>query len=249
MKFIFNIFFLIFFIPTIVFAQQKVSATVDWAHQVDLTIPVNGTVKKINVNPGQRVKKGDKLVVLDLRILQAKVEEANANVIGLQAIYEEAQRELARAQELYDRTVLSDHDLQVAKNAEINAQSKLVSAKSQQVSAKVHLELATLKAPFDGLILKRKVEIGQSIKNQFDYNTLITLASSQYYTARATLSNQQNNLVKLGMKVNFNLKNKQYQAKITAIEYGVANSSTDITVEFSSNDSGIHAGLIGEIIF
>ena len=135
-------------------AEEQVDAVVDWAQRVDLTIPVSGVVTKVSVNTGQIVKKGQVLVELDARVFNASLRQASANVKSLAATYAEIKRELARAQELYDRTVLSDHELQVAKNNEIKAKSDLEIAKSDSVKAQVNLEYSSLVAPFDSIILK-----------------------------------------------------------------------------------------------
>ena len=75
-----------------------------------------------------------------------------------------------------------------AKNNEIKAKSELEMAKSDSVKAKVNLEYSSLVAPFDSIILKRNVEVGKAIINRYTYDTLITLASSENYLAKAKLT-------------------------------------------------------------
>lgn len=250
MNVIVKLFVLLFlFSPMMVFSQEQVDATIDWAHRVDLTIPVDGVVESVNVNTGEKVKKGTVLVKLDSRILRAKLIEADEKVKGLQANYAETNRELTRALELYDRTVLSDHDLQVAKNNLINAQAALASAKSNYVKAKVDLEYSSLKAPFDSIILKRKVEVGQAVFNKLNYNSLITLASSSTFLAKTTLNAKQSGRIKIGKAVMVSIYGKKYSAKIVAIEYGDNSQLSHVVVEFSSQDKGLHAGSIGKITF
>jgi len=234
-----------------VHALEKVEATIDWAHRVDLLIPVDGIVKKINVTTGQTVKKGTALVELDSRTFRADLSQAKARAKSLKETYDEANRELSRALELYDRTVLSDHDLQVAKNHEVVAKANLEQAKAELVKAKIHLELASLSAPFDSIILKRNVEVGQAIINKFSYAPLITLASNSRYYAKSTISQAQTEVVNIGKKVHVVVNGKRYDGKAVAIEYSLDNNTaqSQLVVEFESTDKRIHAGLKATVEF
>jgi len=234
-----------------VYAQQQVDAVVDWAQRVDLTIPVDGIVKKVSVNTGQIVKKGELLVELDSRVFNANKRQAKAKVNGLKAAYDEMKRELDRANELYDRTVLSQHDLQVAINNEIIAKSDLEKAKSDFVKAQVDLEYASLVAPFDGLILKRNVEEGLAIINRDSYQTLITMASSQSYLAKAELTPAQSDLAHIGQEVKVVAADKTYSAIVVAVEYTVEKSAGELilVVKFASPNKKLHAGSKVKVVF
>ena len=234
-----------------VFAKEQLTAVVEWAQRVDLTIPVEGIVKKVLVNTGQKVKKGQVLVELDKRIVLADLRQAKAALNAVRANYEEVKRELERAQELYDRTVLSDHDLQVAKNNEVIAKSKLEQAKANYVKAQVALEYASLRAPFDSIILHRAVEVGKAIIKLQAYDTLITLASSNKYLAVAPLNQAQATSIAIGDKVSVLDNDNRYTGKVTAIEYMDANTTTAfrLVVEFGSDNHNLHAGSVVKVSF
>jgi len=233
------------------YAKEEVRAIVGWAQRVDLTIPVEGIIKKVLVNTGQKVKKGQILVELDKRVVRANLRQAKAAVNGLKASYAETKRELDRAKELYDRTVLSDHDLQIAKNNEVIEKSKLELAQSKYIKAQVDLEYATLRAPFDSIILRRSVEVGKAIINQQSYDTLMTLASSDKYIATAQLNQAQGALINIGDKVNVVGNNMHYPAKIVTIEYTNIKGAVQLilVVEFSNHEKNLHAGSVVKIIF
>jgi multidrug efflux pump subunit AcrA (membrane-fusion protein) len=77
------------------------------ADTVELSTRVSGVVAEVRVKPGQRVKKGTVLLRLDKTVLQAQLDEANAEQARAQADAGDARRELERVQELYKRTVSS----------------------------------------------------------------------------------------------------------------------------------------------
>jgi len=227
-------------------AEERIDGVVGWAQRVDLTIPVEGVIKKVLVNTGQKVKKGQVLVELDKRVVRANLRQAKASSNGLKASYEETKRELERAIELYDRTVLSDHDLQVAKNNEVIAKSQFELAKYNLVKAQVEFEYASLRAPFDGLVLRRSVEVGKAMINTQVYDTLITLASSEKYLATAKLTSTQSATVSIGDKVSVLSNGSTYLGSIVAIEYVDVNVT--LIVEFKSANKKLHAGLAVSII-
>lgn len=233
------------------YAEEKIDAIVDWAQRVDLTIPVNGIVKNVSVNSGQIVKKGQVLVELDTRIFRANLRQAKAKVNGLKAHYDEIKRELDRAQELYDRTVLSDHDLQVAKNNEVIAKSSLVESKARYTQVMIDLEYASLVAPFDAIVLKRNAEVGLAIFNRDFYQKIITLASSSSYLAKAKMTSVQSSGISIGQAVKVVTSSKTYNAKIIAIEYGLDQHTGESTlvVQFTALDEKFHAGVKVQVIY
>jgi RND family efflux transporter MFP subunit len=63
-------------------SQASASAVVVPVNKVELSFPLSGAVKTVEVEAGDSVKAGDTLATLDTAILEAKVREAEANVIA-----------------------------------------------------------------------------------------------------------------------------------------------------------------------
>lgn len=122
------------------------------ADAVVLTTRVSGVVETMLVKPGQRVKKGAVLLRLDRTVLQARLDEAAAEHARAQADEADAKRELERAQELFDRTVSSATELEVAALRHARAQAALSATQARRVIAQKNLQDAELKAPFDGVV-------------------------------------------------------------------------------------------------
>lgn len=130
-----------------------VGASPLWAaDKLELTTRVSGVVETVLVKPGQRVKKGAVLLRLDRTVLQARLEEAQAEQMRAQADEAEAKREQGRAQELYDRTVSSTSELEVAQLRYARAKAALSAAQARRVIAQKNLADAELKAPFGGVV-------------------------------------------------------------------------------------------------
>lgn len=122
------------------------------ADKLELTTRVSGVVETVLVKPGQRVKKGAVLLRLDRTVLQARLEEAQAEHMRAQADEAEAKREQGRAQELYDRTVSSTSELEAAQLRYARAKAALSAAQARRVIAQKNLADAELKAPFGGMV-------------------------------------------------------------------------------------------------
>lgn len=122
------------------------------ADKVELTTRVSGVVEAVLVKPGQHVRKGAVLLRLDKTVLQARLEEAQAEHARAQADEADAKREQGRAQELYDRTVSSTSELEAAELRYARAQAASAAARARRVIAQKNLADAELKAPFNGVV-------------------------------------------------------------------------------------------------
>ncbi|MDR3391756.1 MAG: efflux RND transporter periplasmic adaptor subunit [Sulfuriferula sp.] len=156
----------------ILLALSLPAAAVD----VALTTPVSGVVKTVLVQQGQKVKKGQPLVLLDDAVYQARVMEAEGSVERLQADEQEAERDLKRAKELYSRAVSSTSELEQAQVRYSQTNGLYKEAQARLLIARKHLEYATLRASFDGTVSKRLAEPGMVVSAELQPATLIVLS-------------------------------------------------------------------------
>jgi RND family efflux transporter MFP subunit len=126
-------------------AAGMLSTTTD----MKLSFKTGGIVKQLYVREGVSVFRGDILAVLDLSEINAQVNQAR---IGL----ERAERDLKRAQNLYQDSVVTLEQLQ-------NASSAYELAVSQKRIADFNLEHSRIKAPAKGKIQKILVETNEMI--------------------------------------------------------------------------------------
>ena len=162
-----------------------------WANAVTLSVPVTGRVVQVDVQPGDLVEADQALLQLDTRVARAQVAEARSAVKRLELQRAEAQREWDRAKELYDRTVLSERELQLAEIGFNAADADYHAARSAQVAAEVDLEYHLLKAPFAARVLDVHVRPGQAVINTHQATPLVSLAERNRMRARALLTENQ----------------------------------------------------------
>jgi len=164
-----------------------VNGELDWANRVTLSVPVSGIVTVVSVRPGEAVTLGQSLLSLDAREVQARVAHANSAVKKLVLHRAEAEREWQRAQELFDRTVLSERELQLAEIGLNDADAAYQAAQAERIAAAVALECHSLKAPFAAWVLAVPVAPGQALVNTQQATPLVTLAAREFMRARANV--------------------------------------------------------------
>ncbi|MDH5409014.1 MAG: efflux RND transporter periplasmic adaptor subunit [Gammaproteobacteria bacterium] len=225
----------------------EISATLHWSKRVELGTPVNGVIKEVNVDIGQRIAKDTVLVSLDARGYRAAQSKARANVKHLKEAWLEAKRERDRAKELYERTVLSDRDLQLALNALTSAESAHLTAKAELVQAELNLEYSSLRAPFDAIVLKRNAEVGQTVVSELKPEVLVVIAASDQMIARGLISASHLNGDIHGQSATVKVDGLSYQGKVKHIGLEPVNTGKqdkhyEIEIVFTTGQRILRAG-------
>ncbi len=157
-------------------AAAEYPAVLDWSQHTVLSTPVSGVVDSVAASAGERIEAGQVLLQLDQRPFESALRYAEAQARKHALQRNEARRELERTRELYERTVISVHDLQLGEIAFAGAESDYASAAAALDAAKLDLEYSTLHAPFSGLVLAVEVSAGMAIINTQQATPLVTLA-------------------------------------------------------------------------
>ena len=134
-----------------------------------------GVVDVVNVKAGKKVKKGQVLLKLDQRVYKAKLDEAISALQSMSLNFKEAKKELERAEELFERTVLSDHDLSVAKITFAKAEASLKKIERMKIEAQYNFDHSQLLAPFSGRIKSVIAFPGMLVINQLKPTVLVTM--------------------------------------------------------------------------
>lgn len=198
--------------------QQAIAAeyesTLTWYRKARLSTPVSGVVTGVSAQVGQVVRSGDALMKLDDEVYKAEVNKSKAKSDYLQRVFKEAKRELERNVELHEQTVLSDHELELAHIAYADAKAAYSEAGAALTEAEYNLKYSVLRAPFDGVVVKRNVEIGEIIINQQDVTILFELADVSRMVAQLLVSTQGIKSFALGQSANVIIGQKRYRGKI-----------------------------------
>ena len=238
-------------ITTPIMAQEYI-ARLAWVNRTELTTPVAGVVDVVHVEAGMKVNKGDHLVTLEPMKFEIQIKESQSQLNKRAALLDEARRELDRAQGLYDRTLLSEHELQVVKNAYITSNADFDLAKAKLAQAKLDYEYSRLRAPFDAVVLKRLAEKGMVVMPQLQPQTLVIIAHGHKMLAQAKINASDLLQIQSGQVVDIIIRGEKYrgEVKYKGMEPVIENGTEyNLDIEFSTNGKQFIAGQQARIVF
>jgi RND family efflux transporter MFP subunit len=163
----------------------ELSARLEWLHRVEMRAVENGVVDEVFVTTGQHVDAGELLLRMDQREAEAALLEARARLARGAVAVEDAERELARAQELFDRGLIAIEELKDAELARTAAVAEQESERAALAVAEVMLERTELRAPFEGIVVERNAYDGAVIYKTLQPEPLVAVAPTDRMLARA----------------------------------------------------------------
>jgi len=225
-------------------SAADVDARIDWSQRIDMSTAVSGVVEEVRVNAGDRVNKGDILLRLQADRFKAVLSSAQAAKKDAQYKLKEAEREWDRAKELYDRTVLSDRDLQLAENGLISAKAVFAHASANQTNAKRDMEESVIRAPFDAVILARHAHPGQTIVTRMQSVALISVAATKNYHAKGVVPIDSANKLASGQAVSVTVDGKRFNGILSSVGYEPEKDTGTypVVVRFTTGGSLLRAG-------
>lgn len=131
---------------------ESYSATIAGCQDVEIYPQVSGTISRLMVKEGQRVKKGQSLFVIEQLPYQAALRTATANVHVAEAQVETARIDYDSKCILFNEKVISGYDLSKAKNALAIAEANLEHARAQETNARNDLSYTEVLSPVDGVV-------------------------------------------------------------------------------------------------
>lgn len=242
--------FLALFAPALVAAE--VSGQLEWAERVALSVPVSGVVGEVPVVAGQAVEAGAVLLRLDERVFKAAVARDEAQVKALAGARAEAQRELERAHELYDRTVLSDRDLQLADLDYQRANASYQSALAALAQSRFDLAHARIEAPYPAWVLAQRVMPGEVLVQNETASPLVIVARRGVMQVRPYITAQQLAQLQIGTDARVTVDGNTYPGKVRSLDLEPLAESNPpryaVTVQFSlPQDLRLPAGAEAEV--
>jgi HlyD family secretion protein len=176
------------------------------AARYDMPIGVEGDagrVSAIYVEAGDHVKRGQVLARLNVSVLEPQVANLEAALEQARAEAELAEAEYRRAQAVGASGALSAEETQRRKSAAVTAAAKVKVAAAQLAESQARLARAAVRAPADGIILTRNVEVGQTATPGGE--ALFRLSQGGEVELRGQVAEQDLPLLKVGQEVNVRL--------------------------------------------
>ena len=212
--------------------------TVEPVRRVDLVAQVSGKVERVSdlFLDGRFFKAGDVLLELEKADYQFAIARAEAQeAAAAQRVAEERGRNLQAQREWRDLGTSDANDLFLRKPQLRAAEASLAAAKADVAAAKLALERTSVRAPFDGRLEKKLVDLGQFVAPG---SVLAQIYATDRVEIHLPISNSQLALLELPLfetsvvdypavtlSTRFGGERWQWEGKITRVEASIDRDS------------------------
>lgn len=204
--------------------------------ELRLSFKVGGVVSRINVQEGQRVKRGQRLAEIEQAEINAQVEQARQ-------VADKAQRDVVRAERLYADRLISLGQLEDLK-------TQAAVSKAALESAEFNWGYATIVAPQDGTILRRQVQERELVAAGSP--VLILGAQDRGFVVRVGLADREIVQVRIGDRAEVELDahpGEKFPAEVTEVASGADERSGMFQVELRLQPTKLRlaSGLVAKV--
>jgi HlyD family secretion protein len=197
------------------------SGTLNPIETVDVGAQVSGKIEKLYADFNTPVKQGQIVAELDQEPLRMKIQQNESSyqtrVAGLdqaKVTLQTAEKGYERAKSLFAKGLLSVEEMEAAEATYLNAKSSVVSAQASLAQAKTTLDLSkvdlsysVIKSPVDGVVITRKVNIGQTLQSSYTAPILFQVATDlTKMKVECSVDESDIGKVKEGQKVRFSVE-------------------------------------------
>ena len=180
------------------------TGTLEPVDQVEVGTQVSGDISKIFVDFNSNVKKGQVIAELDKSKLKATLTQAEIAYRSAENDYKYKESTYNRVKKLSESNAASAVELETAEYNMNSAKLSAERSKNEVAQARLNLSYATIKSPIDGVVLKRAVEVGQTVAASMSTPTLFVIAKDlSQMKVMADVDEADIGQVKAGQKVSF----------------------------------------------
>lgn len=171
-------------------AAVTATGTINPVRTVMVGTQVTGRIQSLHADFNSMVKAGDVVATIDPAVYQARRDQAEANLATAQAsvsntlsVVAQRKRELDRIASLLEQQFVSQNDVDMARTLHQGAAAQLEVTRAQVLQAEAQLRATDLdlnstviRAPANGIVIARTVEVGQTVTAGFQTPNLFLIA-------------------------------------------------------------------------
>ena len=152
------------------------TGTINPVALINVGSQVSGTVAELKADFNDHVKKGQVLLKLDPTIFNAQIRQFEAGLASAQASLRLAQANFERNQRLVAQNYVSSLTLDQSRRELDVAKANIKLAEAQLARSQADLDNSVIRSPIDGVVIKRTIDLGQTVAASFNTPNLFQIA-------------------------------------------------------------------------
>ncbi len=231
------------------------TGTLEAVTTVQVGSQVSGTIAKLYADYNTVVKAGEVVAQLDATFLQAQVKENEANLERAVAQMNDSKRIFERSNELITKGIISQAEFDATRTT---FESQTATVKQSQAAldrVQVNLRYATIRAPIDGVVISRSVDVGQTVAASLSAPTLFIIANDlTKMQVQASIDEADIGRISLGQNVTFTVDaypEEKFRGRVSEIRLQPNNVQNVINytviIDVPNNDLKLMPGMTANV--
>jgi len=235
--------------------QVTASGTLNPVVNIQVGSQISGQIKALHVDFNSKVKAGDLVAEIDPATYQTRLLQNEADLSSARASLQLAELNARRAEQLFKDKLISqaDYDTTIANLTQ--AQAQVQTREAQVTSTKVDLERCRIIAPIDGIVIDRKVDVGQTVAASLNAPVLFMIANDlTKMQINASVAEADIGSVEEGLEVKFTVDafpGREFPGRVTQVRNApvtVQNVvSYDTIIEVNNADGKLKPGMTANV--
>jgi HlyD family secretion protein len=238
---------------------QRISAngTLNPVTVVNVGTQVSGTVIKLYTDFNKPVKANQVLLELDPALIKASLAQIEASVRSAEATMRLAESTLKRNTELVAKGFITPQTLETNTKEVDVAKAQVAQVRSQLERERTNLSYTIIRSPIDGIVIDRKIDIGQTVAASFSTPTLFQIAKDlEAMQIDTSVAEADVGSVREGMPVKFTVDafpERDFQGKIRLVRLNPTIQQNVVTynviVDVNNEGSLLKPGMTAQVSF
>ena len=235
--------------PELITRMNVSSGITEPLNEVKVVTKTGGTVKRINFKNGDKVKKGQIILVLEDQEVQSAYLKAQATYISNKADFEIKKKNYEKFKQLYEKQLISEEEYLVKKTNFLQGESALKNSEATYLAAKKDYEDLIVKAKLNGVITDLNLKLYEKITPNSD---LVTVVDDSKMLVKTGVSVHEISELSVGNKAEIDLEGieNNYFGNVYEIN-PVANKDNkkyQIKVEIENPEGKIKKGMYSKVL-
>jgi RND family efflux transporter MFP subunit len=226
--------------------ELRAPASVVSANRAIVTAEVSALIKEISADVGAAVRKGDLLIRLDDDNARLALAHAKATLAALDAQIVEAKQRLGKAEELLEKSFISDDELTARRTdlavLEANRNAQLVAIQQAELT----LSKTRINAPYDATVVERQAQVGSFA---MPGSPLITIVQTDRREIDAEIDPQHASGLSSASDLRFLSQGRSWMVTLARLSDVIETSTRKVRGRFVFSNDAAPVGASGELVW